>query len=57
MMDGFFADWSLLVAVFFLALLSPGPDFVIAVRNSVLYSRRTGIFTAIGFALGVSVHV
>ncbi len=28
-----------------------------AVRNSIVYSRRAGIFTAIGFGLGVLVHV
>lgn len=49
-------NWILLGGVFFLALISPGPDFVVAIRNSVLYSRWTGIFTAIGFALGVAVH-
>lgn len=47
----------MLVAVFMVALASPGPDFVMAVRNSVMYSRKTGIFTAIGFALGVMFHV
>lgn len=28
-----------------------------SVRNSLTYSRRTGIFTAVGFGLGVAVHV
>lgn len=56
-MDAFFTNWLLLVAVFFVALISPGPDFVMAVRNSVLHSRKAGIFTALGFALGVVVHV
>lgn len=40
-----------------LGAMSPGPDFVMSVRNSLTYSRRTGIFTAIGFGLGVAVHV
>lgn len=56
-MDTFFLNWIMLVGVFSVALASPGPDFVMAVRNSVLYSRRTGIMTAIGFGLGVAVHV
>lgn len=56
-MHSFFADWLLLATVFFVALISPGPDFIIAVRNSVIYSRRAGIITAIGFGLGVGVHV
>ncbi len=52
-----FTNWVLLIGIFTLALASPGPDFVIAVRNSISYSRVAGIFTAIGFAAGVMVHV
>jgi threonine/homoserine/homoserine lactone efflux protein len=37
--------------------MSPGPDFVVAVRNAVLYSRATGLMTALGFAAGVAIHV
>ncbi len=56
-MDTFFSNWLMLVIVFSVALASPGPDFVMAVRNSVMGSRRAGIFTAIGFGLGVAIHV
>ncbi|MEI6275531.1 MAG: LysE family transporter [Prolixibacteraceae bacterium] len=40
-----------------LAAVSPGPDFVMTVRNSLCYSRRAGIFTAIGISLGLLVHL
>ena len=40
-----------------LAVISPGPDFIVAVKNSLSYSRKTGIWTAVGFALGISVHI
>lgn len=40
-----------------LAAMSPGPDFVMAVKNSLVYSRRTGIYTAIGIGLGIGVHI
>lgn len=56
-MDAFFANWLILIGVFSIAIASPGPDFIMAVRNSVLYSRRAGIWTAIGFAAGVVIHV
>jgi RhtB (resistance to homoserine/threonine) family protein len=39
-----------------MAAMAPGPDFALAVRNAVAYSRRTGVLTALGFALGVCVH-
>jgi RhtB (resistance to homoserine/threonine) family protein len=56
-MDIFWINWFLLIGIFAMALAAPGPDFVMAVRNSVLHSRTAGIFTAIGFALGVGIHV
>jgi len=56
-MDVFWIKWFLLFAVFGLPLISPGPDFIVAVRNSILYSRKIGIITAIGFMLGVCVHI
>ncbi len=40
-----------------MAVMSPGPDFIMALRNSLTYSRKTGIYTAIGFGLGIGVHV
>ena len=39
------------------ALVSPGPDFVVACRNSLLYSRTIGIYTAVGFGFGICVHI
>jgi RhtB (resistance to homoserine/threonine) family protein len=45
------------VLIHFVALVSPGPDFVIACRNTMLYNRKTGIFTAVGFGLGIGVHI
>lgn len=53
----FWLNWLLLVTVFSFAVVSPGPDFVIAVRNSVLHSRKIGVLTAVGIALGVCVHI
>src|SRR5437762_3070197 len=35
-----------------LAVMSPGPDFIIVTRNSLLYSKRVGIATALGIATG-----
>ena len=35
-----------------LAVISPGPDFVLVVRNSLLYSRRAGFHTTAGIVLG-----
>lgn len=40
-----------------LAVISPGPDFAMVMRNSYLFGRRTGLICALGIALGVQVHV
>ena len=40
-----------------LAVISPGPDFIMACRNSLIYSRKTGIWTAVGFGFGIMVHI
>ena len=56
-MESIWLNWFLLIGVFGLAVASPGPDFVIAVRNSVLGSRKAGLLTALGFATGVVIHM
>jgi RhtB (resistance to homoserine/threonine) family protein len=40
-----------------LAVISPGADFAMVTRNSMVLSRRAGVLTATGIALGVLVHV
>jgi RhtB (resistance to homoserine/threonine) family protein len=39
------------------ALISPGPDFVMTFRNTVFHSRKTGLMTSLGIACGVVVHI
>lgn len=43
--------------IHFLAVASPGPDFIMVMRNSIVYSKRTGIYTAIGLGIGILLHV
>lgn len=40
-----------------LAVISPGPDFVIVTKNTLSYSRKIGIYSAVGVAFGIMVHV
>ncbi|MCZ0979925.1 LysE family translocator [Streptomyces diastatochromogenes] len=40
-----------------LAVISPGADFAMTVRNSCLYGRTAGVLAAVGIAAGVLVHV
>jgi RhtB (resistance to homoserine/threonine) family protein len=41
----------------FLAVISPGPDFVIVAKNTLANSRKIGIYSALGIMLGMIVHV
>lgn len=45
-----------LMLLFAVGLISPGPDFAIIVRNSLSYSRKTAICTALGISLGAATH-
>jgi len=40
-----------------LGLISPGPDFFMVIKQSLTYSRKTGIYTAIGLGAGVATHI
>jgi|SRR3989338_981835 len=53
----FLTQFLTIAFVHLLAVVSPGPDFAIITRNSLVYSRRVGIFTSLGLALGIGVHV
>jgi len=53
-------DFGLITAIgliHLVALVSPGPDFLVACRNTLMYSRSIGIYTAVGFGLGICVHI
>ncbi len=45
------------ITITLLAVISPGPDFALVSRNSLVLSRRAGLLTACGIGLGVIVHV
>ena len=40
-----------------LAVISPGPDFALITRQSFLHGRKSSIYTSLGIASGILVHV
>ena len=38
-------------------VITPGPNMAIVIRNSLIHSRRAGVHTAAGLALGNLVHI
>jgi len=45
------------LAAHLLAAISPGPDFLLVSKHSLTYSRKTGIWTAVGVGLGIGIHI
>lgn len=43
--------------VHLLGVLSPGPDFLVVAKNSLTHSRKAGVYTALGVAAGIGVHI
>ncbi len=39
------------------ALLSPGPDFIMIIRNTLSYSHKIGVFTGFWIAIGNFCHI
>ncbi|RMH86464.1 LysE family translocator [Pseudomonas sp. AOB-7] len=51
------SEWIAVITITLLAVISPGADFALVTRNSLLLSRRAGVLTALGIGLGVLIHV
>jgi RhtB (resistance to homoserine/threonine) family protein len=46
-----------IVSVTFLAMVSPGPDMVLVLRNTLVDGRRAGLQTSMGILAGNLVHI
>ena len=44
-------------AITLLAVISPGADFAMVTRNSILHGRGAGLMASLGIAAGVQLHV
>jgi len=50
-------EFLMLTLIHFLAVISPGPDFAIVLRQSISFGRKTAIITSLGIGAGIAVHV
>lgn len=50
-------EFLLVALVHLLAVMSPGPDFAVVIRNSVSAGRQAGLMTAAGIGTGILIHV
>ncbi|WP_435037680.1 LysE family translocator [Pseudomonas neuropathica] len=57
MYSNYLGEFLALATIHFLAVVAPGPDFAVTIRQSVRFGRLVGICTALGIGTGISVHV
>ncbi|MDR0217679.1 MAG: LysE family translocator [Enterobacteriaceae bacterium] len=57
MLLNYWGEFLGLAVIHFLAVIAPGPDFAVTIRQSVRFGRWAGICTAIGIGAGISIHV
>ncbi|WP_340616737.1 LysE family translocator [Xenorhabdus entomophaga] len=57
MLHHYWSEFLGLAVIHFLAVVAPGPDFAVTIRQSVRFGRWAGICTAVGIGAGISVHV
>jgi len=53
----FWQGFIIVTIVHLLAAASPGPDFALVTRLSLLHGRKAGIWASLGISLGLSIHI
>jgi len=53
----YFSLIGLIFVIHLLAVMSPGPDFVLILKNALQYNRKTAVYTALGIAIGIGIHI
>ena len=53
----FWQGFTIVTIVHLLAAASPGPDFALVTRQSLLHGRKAGIWSSLGISLGLSIHI
>jgi len=57
LINHYLTEYLTILTITLLTIITPGPDFLTVVRNSLRYSKRSGIFTALGISIAVWIHV
>src|SRR5690606_25016790 len=50
-------EFMLVAGIHLLGVASPGPDLAIVLKNSLSHDKKQGVFTALGIAIGISIHL
>tara|TARA_B100000029_G_C17377319_1_gene888341 strand:- start:295 stop:939 length:645 start_codon:yes stop_codon:yes gene_type:complete len=52
-----FEEFLIIASIHLLAVISPGPDFFIVLKQSVCDGRKSALLTSLGIGLGIVVHM
>lgn len=56
-MHTYLIELASLMAIFFFGIISPGADFAMVLRQSIVHGRRSAIITSFGIGTSLMVHV
>ncbi|WP_297326872.1 LysE family translocator [uncultured Bartonella sp.] len=56
-MHAYLVEWSTLMVVFAIAAITPGADFALILRQSLVYGRQNAFVTSFGIGLALLFHV
>ena len=56
-METYLVEFGSVALAHALAVASPGPDFTLVLRQSLLHGRATAVASAVGIGTGILVHV
>jgi len=56
-MSGYLAEFITLAGLHALAVASPGPDFALVLKQSIVHGRATALATSAGIGTGILLHV
>ena len=57
MLTNIYSEFLTIATLHLFAVMSPGPDFALIVRQSLCHGRKTSIITSIGIGVGILFHI
>ena len=56
-MNDLYLQFISIATIHLFAVVSPGPDFIIIVRQSISHGRRSALMTSLGIGIGILMHI
>ena len=57
LITSYFEEFFIIVSIHLLAVMSPGHDFLIVLKQSIYNGRKAAFLTSLGIGLGIVVHI